>query len=200
MTAAYMVTTAAFLYLVPSEQATTAAAFARSAGEALLGARGPAVFASIVILSVAASALALLLMAPRLYLAMSLDGVFPAALAATHRVTKAPVRATALLASLASVFVLSGTFPQVVAFFLCTTLGFIALAAAGLVVLRRREPDTGGFRTPGYPATPALFVFFLVAVVTLVAVARPLPALAGFVLVLLGVPAYAVLTARERKV
>jgi APA family basic amino acid/polyamine antiporter len=126
--------------------------------------------------------------------------VFPAALsAAVHPVTKAPVRATALLAAIASVFVLSGTFPQVVALFLCTTLGFIALAAAGLVVIRRRGPDTGGFRTPGYPATPALFVLFLVAVILLVAVARPLPALAGFVLVLLGVPAYAGLTARGKK-
>jgi hypothetical protein len=86
-----------------------------------------------------------------------------------------------------------------VAFFLCTTLGFIALAAAGLFVIRRREPDTDGFRTPGYPATPALFVLFLVAVILLVALARPLPALAGFVLVSLGLPAYAVLTARGRK-
>ena len=199
VTAAYVVTTAAFLYLVPSDQATSAAAFARRAGEALLGARGPAVFASVVILSVAASAMALLLMAPRLYLAMSRDGVFPAALAAVHPVTKAPVRATALLAAIASVFALSGTFPQVVAFFLCTTLGFIALAAAGLFVIRRREPDSGGFRTPGYPATPALFVLFLVAVILLVAFARPLPALAGFALVLLGLPAYAVLTARGTK-
>jgi basic amino acid/polyamine antiporter, APA family len=199
VTAAYMVTTAAFLYLVPAEEATSAAAFARRAGEALLGPRGPAVFASVVILSVAASAMALLLMAPRLYLAMSRDGVFPAALAAAHPVTRAPARATALLASIASVFVLSGTFPQIVAFFLCTTLGFIALAAAGLFVIRRREPGAGGFRTPGYPATPALFVLFLLAVILLVAVARPLPALAGLALVLLGLPAYAVLTARERK-
>ena len=199
VTAAYMVTTAAFLYLVPSGQATSAAAFARSAGEALLGARGPAVFASIVVLSVAASAMALLLMAPRLYLAMSRDGVFPAALAAVHPVTKAPVRATALLAAIASVYVLSGTFPQVVAFFLCTTLGFISLAAAGQIVIRRREPDTGGFRTPGYPATPVLFVLFLLAVILVVALARPLPALAGLALVLLGLPAYAVLAARARK-
>ena len=66
VTAAYMVTTVVFLYLVPSEQATSAAAFARSAGEACSG-RVAAVFASVVILSVAASAMALLLMAPRLY-------------------------------------------------------------------------------------------------------------------------------------
>ena len=197
VTAAYLVTTLAFLYLVPARQATSASEFGRRAGEAMLGPSGPAVFASVVILSVAASALALLLMAPRLYLAMSRDGVFPAALAAIHPVTKAPARATALLASIASVYALSGTFPQVVAFFMCTTLGFIALAAAGLFVFRRREPDAPGFQSPGYPATPALFVLFLFAVIVLIALARPLQALAGFALVLLGLPAYHVLAARR---
>ena len=197
VTAAYVVTTLAFLYLVPSEQATSASAFARRAGEAILGRAGPAAFASAVVLSVTASAMALLLMAPRLYLAMSRDGVFPSALAATHPVTKAPARATALLASFASVFVLSGTFPQIVAFFMCTTLGFIALAAAGLFVFRRRDPQTAGFQSPGYPATPALFVLFLIAVIALIALSRPLQALAGFALVLLGVPAYHVLAARR---
>ena len=197
VTAAYLVTTLAFLYLVPSEQATSASAFGRRAGEAMLGRAGPAVFASVVVLSVAASAMALLLMAPRLYLAMSLDGVFPSALASLHPVTKSPARATALLAAIASVFVLSGTFPQVVAFFMCTTLAFIALAAAGLFVLRWREPETPGFQSPGYPATPALFVLFLVAVIVLIAFARPLQALAGFALVLLGLPAYHVLSARQ---
>jgi APA family basic amino acid/polyamine antiporter len=197
VTVIYLLTTLAFLYLVPAEQATSAAAFARRAGEAILGRAGPAAFASVVVLSVTASAMALLLMAPRLYLAMSGDGVFPAALASTHPLTGAPVRATALLASIASVFVLSGTFPQIVAFFMCTTLAFIALAAAGLLVVRRREPDTPGFQSPGFPATPALFVLFLFAIIVFVAVARPLQALAGFGLVLLGLPAYHVLAARR---
>ena len=144
--------------------------------------------------------MALLLMAPRLYLAMSRDGVFPSALAAVHPVTKAPARATALLASIASVFVLSGTFPQIVAFFMCTTLGFIALAAAGLFVIRRREPETARIPVAGLSRDPG----------ALRALSRrghsfssPLPgrcqALAGFVLVLLGVPAYAGLTARGKK-
>jgi APA family basic amino acid/polyamine antiporter len=84
-----------------------------------------------------------------------------------------------------------------VAFFMCTTLAFIALAAAGLFVLRWREPETPGFQSPGYPATPALFVLFLVAVIVFIAFARPLQALAGLALVLLGLPAYHVLSARQ---
>jgi basic amino acid/polyamine antiporter, APA family len=196
VTAIYLLTTLAFLYLVPPAQTKSASEFARRAGEALLGRSGAAALAAAVVLSVVASAMALLLMAPRVYLAMSRDGLFPAALAAVHPSTKAPVRATVLLAMVASVYVLSGSFPQVVAFFLCTTLGFIALAAAGLFRMRGKDSEASAFRCPGYPATPALFVLFLLAVVALVALARPLPAVGGIALVLCGLPIYRILAAR----
>ena len=188
VTTAYVATTVAFLYLASPDKATSAASFATGVGQALFGAHGPTAFASIVVLSVAASASALLLMAPRLYLAMSRDGLFPAALAAVHPVTGTPARATALLAALASVYVLTGSFSQVAAFFMCPTLLFVALAAAGLLRERRRSPDVAGFRAPGQPATAALFVLLLLAVASFIVVARPLPALAGLALVLLGLP------------
>jgi len=197
VTLIYLATTLAFVYLVPPEQAGSASEFARRFGEALLGPSGPRALAAVVVLSVVASAMALLLMAPRVYLAMSRDGLFLTALASLHPVTKAPVRATALLAAIASVFVLTGTFQQIVALFLCTTLVFIALAAVGLFLFRRREPGAAGFRSPGYPVTATLFVAFIVAVVVLAAYARPLQALAGFALVLTGLPAYRLLGKRN---
>ena len=197
VTAAYLATTMAFIFLVPVEESRSAAAFARRAGTALLGPSGPAVLASVVVLSVLASAMALLLMAPRVYLAMSRDGLFPAPLAELHPVTRVPVRATALMASIASVFVFAGTFSQIVALFMGTTLSFIGLAAAGLFRLRRRESTELGFRAPGYPVTPALFVLLIFAVVVSILLARPLQALAGFALVLFGLPVYRVLAARR---
>jgi APA family basic amino acid/polyamine antiporter len=197
VTAVYLLTTVSFLYLVAPGQAATASEFAQRAGEALLGPGGPPALGAVVVLSVVASAMALLLMAPRLYLAMSRDGLFPSWLARPTRRTGAPARATVLLAAIASIDVLSGSFSQVVALFLCPTLLFVALAAAALFVVRRRDSAVPAFRVPGFPATPALFIVFLLAVVVLAAVARPIPALAGFGLVLLGLPAHELL-ARKR--
>ncbi len=188
VTAIYLATTLAFIYLVPPVSATSAAEFARRAGEALLGPVGPAIFAGVVILSVVPSAMAMLMVAPRLYEAMSLDGLFPAVVAARRPATGAPVRATSLLALLATALVLVGTFDQIVAFFVCTTLGFVALSAGAVFVVRRRALDPGPFRVPGYPVTPGAFVLLVLAVIALVAVTRPVQALAGLVLVLLGVP------------
>lgn len=193
VTFVYVLTSLAFMYLVPVEQTTSAAELARRAGEAVLGPVGPAMFALVVVLSVAASALALVMMAPRVYVAMSRDGLFPSALAAVRPGTGTPARAMLLLATLASTFVLVGTFQQIVAFFICTALSFIALAAAALFVVRRRAPDETPFKSPGYPVGPALFVLLTMAVVLLVLMARPVEALAGAVIVLLGLPARRVL-------
>ncbi len=193
VTAIYVMTTVAFMYLVAPAATTSASEFARRAGESLLGPIGPSVLATIVVLSVAASAMAMVMVAPRLYEAMSRDGLFPAAVATRHPQTGAPVRATAVLASLATVFVLLGTFEQIAAFFMCTTLGFVALAAAAVFPVRRRAPEPGAFRAPGHPVTPALFVVLVLAVVTLVAINRPVQAMTGLVLVLLGLPVSRVL-------
>jgi APA family basic amino acid/polyamine antiporter len=190
VTMAYMLTTAAFIYLVPPRSATSADSFGRFAGEAMFGPAGPAVFAAIVILSVTASAMALLIMAPRLYIGMSADGVFPAALASIEPRTATPVRATLLLATLATLFSVAGTFQQIVTFFMGPTLAFVALAAAALVPLRRRAPQASAFRAPGYPLTIWLFVGLLGTVLVVVALNQPLQTLAGFAVMLLGVPAY----------
>ena len=184
VTVVYVATTLAFIYLVPVQQATSAPELARRAGEAMLGQTGPSVLAWVVVLSVVASLLALLIMAPRLYVAMSL--------------TQSPARATVLLALLASAFVFVGTFQQIVAFFMCTTLTFIALAAAALLVVRRGgSNEPAAFVCPGYPATPLLFILLVVAVVTLLAINRPLQASAGFAIVLLGLPAYGIYARRR---
>ena len=199
ITAIYVATTAAFIYLVPAGGAMTGSEFAKRAGEAMLGPAGPAVLAAVVVLSVIPSAMALLMMAPRLYVAMSEDGLFPAALAARHPRTDVPARATLLLALLASVYIAAGTFEQISSFLVGTAMGFIALAAAALFPIRRRHPDGSGFRVPGYPTTPILFVVLIASVVLMVAMNRPRQALLGLGIVALGWPAYGLAARRDVK-
>jgi APA family basic amino acid/polyamine antiporter len=190
VTAIYLLTTAAFIYLVPPAATTSAAEFARRAGEALVGPAGPALLASVVLASVAASVVALIMVAPRLYEAMGRDGLFPRVVSARHASTGSPVRATIVLAMLASLFAWLGSFDQIVAFFVCTTLALVALAAAGIFVERRRRPDAGAFRTPGYPVVPALFLVLVGIVVLMIGINRPVQAASGLVIVLAGLPVH----------
>jgi APA family basic amino acid/polyamine antiporter len=204
VTLIYLLTTVAFMYLVAPSATTSASEFAHRAGEGLLGPRGPFVLATVVVLSVIPAAMAMVMVAPRLYEAMSHDGLFPAAVAVRQSGTGAPLRATVLLALLATVYVLLGTFQQIAAFFMCTTLGFVGLAAASLFVVRHRaglythSVGTAVLRTPGYPLTPALFVLLVLTILILITVNRPLQAVAGAVLVLLGLPLSRVLTASRQ--
>ena len=178
----YVATTLAFLYLVPPEEARDSQAFARRAGEALLGPAGPSVLAAVVVAvgrrerdGAAADG------------AARLPGHEPRR--ALPGAARRPRREDARAAPCDRRF-----WPRSRAFTFCRARSrrsspsscarrscFVALAAAGLFVIRRRDPAAAPFRVPGYPATTVLFLSFSLAVVALIALARPIPALAGFV-------------------
>jgi APA family basic amino acid/polyamine antiporter len=66
-----------------------------------------------------------------------------------------------------------------------------AATVVGLFVLRRKRPDAPRpYRCAGYPWLPALYVLFGVAWALNAAVERPKEALAGFLIVLIGIPGY----------
>jgi APA family basic amino acid/polyamine antiporter len=198
VTAVYILTSAVFLYLVPLEQVTTGEAFAAQAGEALFGRAGGSVFTSIVIVAVLGSLMALLMALPRVYYAMAKDGVFFHAVATVHPRFGTPARAVALQAGLASVLVMLGTFRQIISYFIFITVLFVALTVVGLFVLRHRDQRTPGYRTPGYPVTPAIFLLLAGALLVLLAVHDPLQAALGGGIVALGVPVYLLVFRRGR--
>ncbi|HET9708508.1 MAG TPA: amino acid permease [Gemmatimonadales bacterium] len=190
--AVYVLTSAVFLYLVPLEQVTSGEAFAAQVGNVLFGSAGGKVFAGIVILAVLGSLLALLMALPRVYYAMAQDGVFFKAVAAQHPRFGTPARAIAIQATLASVLVLSGSFNQIVAYFIFVTVLFLGLTVAGLFVVQRRSPltATAAYHTPGYPLTPIIFLALVAVLLFLLAAHNPLQAALGLGIVGLGAPVY----------
>ena len=162
VTVAYvLVTRGAHLTSSPSARRRALAAdLARRAGLAILGPSGPSVLAGVVAVSVAGSAMALLFMAPRLYVAMSADGLFPAALAALPRARGAPARATAFLAaSRAGSSLLGQLRPDRRVLPVRRRSCSSASRAAGLFVVRAAAPEPRRLpRARLSPATPALFV------------------------------------------
>lgn len=190
VTAVYVGITLGFMYLVPIERVVSASELARVAGQAMLGDAGPSAFAAIVVVSASTSLLALLIMAPRVYVAMQRDHLFPSALAHVSARAQQPVRATLLLAVLATCLVSLGDFQQIVTFFMPTTLIFVGCAAAAVFRVRRSTPQPA-FSVPGYPVVPALFVTLVGIVAALVALNRPGPMVAGLLLVLAGIPVHA---------
>lgn len=190
VTFVYILTSAVFLYLVPLVNVTSGETFAAQAGEALFGRAGGQIFSSIVIVSVLGSLAGLIMAAPRVYFAMARDGVFLRGVARAHSRFGTPMRAIILQATLASLFVLLGTFNQIVSFFIFVTVIFIALTVAAIFILRRRHASDLQYSAPGYPVTPIIFLVLVSVLLLLLGGRNPVQALLGVVVVALGAPVY----------
>src|SRR5262249_37708977 len=133
---------------------------------------------------------AVVLLSPRLYLALARDGLFPARVAELHPRYGTPALAIAVQAVLAVVLVVVGTFSGIVAYFVFVTVAFIAASVASLYRLREAAE---GFRTPLRSVTPAVFVGLSALLLALLLMGRPKQALLGVAVVALGAPVYATL-------
>lgn len=190
ITAAYILTSAAFIYLVPLDRVSSGETFAGQVGEVLFGRIGGQLFSGIVIIAVLGSLAAVVMSAPRVYFAMARDGLFIPAAAAIHPRFETPARAISVQAVLASLLVLVGTFSSIISYFIFVVVLFIALTVAALFVLRRNETVALRYRTPGYPVTPIGFLAVIALLLFLLAGNNPVQAFSGVGVVALGLPVY----------
>jgi APA family basic amino acid/polyamine antiporter len=148
---------------------------------------------------------AIILTSARIYFSMAQRGVFPAALGNVHAVFRTPTASILVQGVWAILLLFSGTFDTLTDTLIFVIWIFYAAGAAGVFVLRRKEPNAPRpYKVPGYPVVPALFVVFAVVYLAFTvyndvnnyraAVADGKPAMInsafGTVLVLVGTPIY----------
>ncbi len=154
---------------------------------------GPA-GATLIALGIAVSALGFLsqgiLTAPRVYFAMAEDGVFFRSVAWVHPRTRVPIVAIVMQSVWTMVIAASGRYEQILNYVVSMDFLFFGLTATCLSVLRRRDPTPASFRVPGEPFTTLLFVAACWLVVGNTIYRYPGNSLAGFAILLMGVPAY----------
>jgi len=200
VTIVYVLTSLVFIYLVPMGQVTSGETFAAQAGEVLFGRAGGVVFSLGVVVAVLGSLAAVVMSAPRVYFAMARDGLFIRSVASLHPRYETPAFATALQAVLASLLVAVGSFNKIMSYFVFVVIVFIALTVVALFKLRRSSASNGGYLTPGYPLTPAIFLALLLVMLVLIGGENPRQALLGVAVVSLGLPVYLFLFRNKRLV
>jgi APA family basic amino acid/polyamine antiporter len=137
---------------------------------------------------VAGSLAAVLLGAPRVYLAMARSGVFPASLVRFDPRRQSAPRATLIQIGLACLLVMLGTFDQILGYFIPAAVFFLGLSAAAILFLPRPPESPGIFRAPWHPLPIIVFLILVVIMVVLFAVGRPMQTAIGAVVVGLGIP------------
>ncbi len=131
---------------------------------------------------------------PRSYYAMAEDSALPAAFLRVNPRTQAqePALLFFVLTMLGPALML-GTFEKLLNYVMFSDALALAIVASALFVLRHRArgtDDSQGFRMPGYPLLPALFVLCLLALAGEVLRSETRLALAGLGVMLFGAPLF----------
>jgi len=188
VTVVYAGLSVAFIHVLRGRAPATDEAFVVALGAALFGEGAARVLAAAVVVAVAGSLAAVLLGAPRVYLAMARVGLFPGRLIRFHPRRQSAPLATLVQVALACVLVTLGTFDQILGYFVPMAVVFLGLSAAAILVLPRGRGNAAAFRAPWHPVPIVVFLILVLVIVALFAVARPMQTLIGAGVVALGIP------------
>ncbi len=195
----YLALNVVFLAAAPGAELAGVVDVGRVVAARLLGAGAGRLVSALVALCLASSVSAMLLAGPRVYEVMGLD--YPA-LAILSRRTRhgAPAVAVAVQAALAAAMIATASFGALLAY-IGFTLSLVAgVCVAGVIVLRRREPDLARpYRTWGYPVTPLLFVALSAWMVAHAILEKPAASWAGVATVLAALALQALLGRRAQR-
>jgi APA family basic amino acid/polyamine antiporter len=200
--AIYLLANVAYLAALGPEGVSRSSSVAAASLNAVVNPHVAKLIAVAIGISIFSAANSVILTSPRVYYAMASDGLFFRRLAEVHPRLRTPAVAIIASASWAAVLAMLGTFSELLTYVVFTGWIFYGLAGASIFVYRKRTPEGfSGYRVPGYPVTPLLFILAAGAVVinTLVAKLQESPLRTGMALgvILLGVPAYFIWRSRS---
>jgi basic amino acid/polyamine antiporter, APA family len=171
VTSVYVVATLGFMRVAAGRLPASDEALVAAIGTSLFGSWGSAALTAIVVVAVGGSLAATLLSAPRLYLAMARDGLFPRSLARFDASRGTAPWLTLLQVVLSCGYVAAGTFEQILGYFVPAAVFFLGLSAAAVLRLERPS-DPAVFRAPFHPVPIVLFLTLVVGVLSLFVVGR----------------------------
>lgn len=156
--ALYLALNVVFLGAVEPEALAGKVEVGHIAAQALFGEGAARLMSAIIAIGLVSTVGAMVLTGPRIYEAMGLDHPKMGALA-KRRAGGGPVGATLLQAAVAIAMALSASFDALLIYVGVSLTLFSALTAAGVFVLRAREPELERpYRTWGHPFTTLLFL------------------------------------------
>ncbi len=191
VTAVYLLTNLAYLFLLPVDQIASSKSIAADAVSKILP-FGGALIAVLIAISTFGTLGIYTLSAPRIYYAMSKDGLFFKKLAWVHPKFQTPIYAILVQSAWAVVLLLFwGTFEDLITYVVFTDWIFFGLTAAGVLVLRHKRKDLARpYKTFGYPVVPLIFITITFLFVLNALIAKPLHAWAGLIIIFVSLPIY----------
>ena len=166
---------------------------ATSLMEVAFGSVGAKLMGAAILVSTFGCVNGMLLAGARVYYAMAGDGLFFQAVGRLDAKTGVPRNSLWLQWAWTCLLCLSGSYGQLLDYVIFAVLVFYVLTITGLFVLRRTRPhEPRPYRAVGYPVLPALYIILALWICGVLLRYKPQYTWPGLILVLLGVPVYAV--------
>ena len=200
VTVVYILVNLAYLSVLSIEEVSSSTAVASDA-LMKISVSGGIVVAILIALSTYGTASIYTLSAPRIYFKMGDDKVFFSWLSDIHGVFGTPVKAILLQSFWAAVLLLFwGTFESLVTYVVFMDWIFMTMAAISLFVFRDRlgRPPKGSYKVSLYPIVPIIFIGISTWFLGSTLIGRPEQAIAGLLLVVLGLPFYLVFKRNQK--
>lgn len=191
VTALYLLLNLVYVYALPPDDMRGVMEVAAAAGTRLFG---PGIgrwlngAISVGLLSVIS---AMILAGPRVYYAMSRDGIFFPLFGKVSAVRHTPAHAIGLQAAIAIAMIVSASYDKLLVYIGFTLSLFAMMTVIGLMRVRRADPGKGPeYRTWGYPVTPLIFIMGNLWIIYFSIKSRPAPVVWGIVTIAAGLGMY----------
>jgi len=191
VTTIYLLMNVCYLVVLPIEELRGADAPATLVAERAFGSGGGKVVAALVVLSSFGSLFGIAMAAARYFYALGESGLFFRQAASIDPVTQAPRWGSTAIFATSAFCILTGTFEQIISYYICISLLYNVLSVAAVYRLRSKRPNAvRPFRVPGYPITPAVFIVAALGVTASEIARAPARSGIGLAVLIAALPAY----------
>lgn len=191
ITTLYLLMNVLYYMAVPSERLSGEPAVAALASDYLFG-NNVTMFFNLAFFMMLLSSLSVSIMiGPRVYYAMAKDNLFFSIAGKLSKRNGTPIYSIAIQGLLAIIYVLVGSYEQILIFLEFAISIFPVFTVYGLIKLRREQPELRRpYQTPLFPIIPIFFIFFILITMVTAFLGRPQESASAIFIVLLGIPAY----------
>jgi APA family basic amino acid/polyamine antiporter len=190
VTGLYLLLNVVYVYALPASQMSGTLDVGAKAASALFGKQIGHYFSGAIAIGLLSVVSAMIMAGPRVYYAMSKDGVFFKRFATVSKSHHTPAYSIFLQAAIAIVMILTASYNMLLIYIGFTLSLFAMLTVFGMMIFRIKGPPSKTYQTFGYPLTPLLFVIGNIWIIYFSVRSRPAPALAGLLTILCGVGVY----------
>ncbi len=186
-----------FVYAIPTTEMKGVLSLGGLAVANLFGKSWEQIFSFLVALALFSSISAYIILGPRIYFAMAKKGHFFKFASKINSKTQVPGRSIILQSFIAIAMVLTSTFDQILTFMGFSLGIFPILTIVGLFKLRRLRISQ--YKMPGFPYIAIIYLLIAISILILGYFERPLESSIAIGIVVLGIPAFYIFTAKKNE-